>query len=103
MGEDDSFTAYVLDQLRDLPLLTSRRMFGGTGLYRGGTFFGILYRGRLYLKTDEAAREAYVARGMGPFQPNPRQTLKSYYEVPPDVLDDPRELLSWADRASRTP
>jgi DNA transformation protein len=36
---------------------------------------------------------------MGPFRPNERQTLKSYYEVPPDVLDEPETLLSWAREA----
>ena len=38
---------------------------------------------------------------MGPFRPNERQTLKSYYEVPPEVLDDPEALLSWAGEAIR--
>jgi DNA transformation protein and related proteins len=33
---------------------------------------------------------------MPPFRPNERQTIKSYYEVPPDVLDTPEALLSWA-------
>jgi TfoX/Sxy family transcriptional regulator of competence genes len=30
-----------------------------------------------------------------------RQTLESYYEVPPDVLSDPEALLSWAGEAIR--
>jgi TfoX/Sxy family transcriptional regulator of competence genes len=30
-----------------------------------------------------------------------RQTLKSYYEVPPEVLDDREALLSWARQAIR--
>ena len=38
---------------------------------------------------------------MGPLRPNERQTLKSYYEVPPDVLADPEALLSWAREAIR--
>ena len=38
-----------------------------------------------------------MARGMGPFRPNDRQTLKSYFEVPPEVLADPEALLSWAE------
>ena len=38
---------------------------------------------------------------MGPFRPNERQTLKSYYEVPPEVLADPEALLSWAGEAIR--
>lgn len=38
---------------------------------------------------------------MGPFHPNERQTFKSYYEMPPDVLADPEALLSWAGEAIR--
>ena len=38
---------------------------------------------------------------MGPFRPNEHQTLKSYYEVPPDVLADGEALLSWAGEAIR--
>ena len=38
---------------------------------------------------------------MGPFRPNERQTIKSYYEVPPEVLADPEALISWAGEAIR--
>jgi TfoX/Sxy family transcriptional regulator of competence genes len=40
-----------------------------------------------------------VQRGMQPFRPNPRQTLKSYYEVPVDVLEDHEQLTVWARQA----
>ena len=60
-----------------------------------------LFGGRLYLKVDERSKGDYLARGMGPFRPNERQTLKSYYEVPPEVLADPEALLSWAREAIR--
>ena len=50
---------------------------------------------------DEGSKGDYLARGMGPFRPNERQTLKSYYEVPPEVLADPEALLSWAREAIR--
>jgi DNA transformation protein len=63
--------------------------------------FGILFRGRLYFKVDDRSKGEYVARGMPPFRPDERQTLKSYYEVPPEVLDDRESLLSWAREAIR--
>ena len=75
-------------------------MFGGYGLYRGETFFGILFRGRLYFRTDEQSRAEYLERGMQPFQPNERMTLKSYYEVPADVVEDRDLLAMWAERAA---
>jgi DNA transformation protein and related proteins len=38
---------------------------------------------------------------MDPFRPNERQTSKSYYEVPPEVLDDRESFLCWAREAIR--
>jgi len=98
---DGRFLDQVLDGLAPLGEVTARSLFGGHGLYWGGTIFGILFLGRLYLKVDEQSKGDYLARGMGPFRPNERQTLKSYYEVPPDVLADPDGLASWAGEAVR--
>ena len=93
---DASFLAFVLDQLGGLSGIESRAMFGGHGLYRNGTFFAIVFRGRLYFRTSEAKRPEFEARGMRRFRPSERQTLTSYYEVPGDVLEDPAEIARWA-------
>jgi DNA transformation protein len=76
-------------------------MFGGYGLYWRETIFGILFEDRLYLKVDDRLKADFVSRGMGPFRPNERQTLNSYYEVPSEVLADPEALLSWAGESIR--
>jgi DNA transformation protein len=91
----------ILDELADLGEVTARPLFGGHGLYWRDTIFGILFRGRLYMKVDEDSKGDYVARGMCPFRPNERQTLRSYYEVPPDVLAESEALLPWAKEAIR--
>lgn len=98
----DSFTAFVLDQLSDLPGIRARSMFGGTGLYAGDRFFGILAEGRLYFKTDATSRGDYVRRGMSPFvYAKARRTVAlRYFEVPADVLEDRHELARWAQRAA---
>ncbi len=96
---EDSFVEYVVDQLRGLGPVQARAMFGGHGLYHEGVFFGIVAAGRLYFKTDEATREEYRSRGTGPFRPNDKQTLKSYYEVPADILEDDEALALWAEQA----
>lgn len=98
---DGSFSQFVREQLHGLPGIEFRQMFGGEGLYLGETFFGILYRGRLYFKTDAASRADYDAAGMGPFQPNAKQCLSAYREVPPAVLEDAAKLCTWARRAAR--
>jgi len=97
----DSFKDFVLDQLSGLPELRSKAMFGGQGLYQADHFFGILMEGRLYFKTDDRTRAAYVERGMEPFiyEKARRTTTIHYFEVPPDVLEDREELAVWARRA----
>ena len=97
----ERFEDRILDRLAALGDITSRPLFGGHGFYWRGVIFAIAHAGRLYFKVGEESRPAFVSRGMGPFRPNERQTLRSYYEVPPEVLADPEVLLSWAGEAIR--
>ena len=97
--KDDSFKDFIIDQLCELEGVTDRAMFGGHGLYRGGTFFGIISKGRLYFKTNNSTRTAYLERGMKAFHPNPKQTLKNYFEVPVEIIDETDLLVDWAQDA----
>ena len=98
-SRDESFKEFVLDQLQDLDGVDARCMFGGYGLYRDETFFGILHKGKLYFKVDESTVGGYHKRKMKPFRPNTRQTLKSYYQVPVEVLESNERLCDWAVKA----
>jgi DNA transformation protein len=97
----DSFKDFVLDQLDGLRGVSCRAMFGGYGLYHGEVFFGIVHKGRLYFKTNETSRAVYRERGMKPFRPNRKQTLRTYYEVPGDVMENAEQLAVWAGQAAR--
>jgi DNA transformation protein len=94
----DSFRDFVSEQLGDG--VDIRAMFGGYGLYRGDRFFGIVWKGRLFFRTGPRTRKDYVDRGMKPLRPNARMTLKTYYEVPADVLEDRETLHAWALKAA---
>ncbi|HKA34865.1 MAG TPA: TfoX/Sxy family protein, partial [Candidatus Binatia bacterium] len=52
MARDDSFADFIVDQLRDLPDIDCRAMFGAHGIYQDEVFFGIVAGGRLYFKTN---------------------------------------------------
>jgi DNA transformation protein len=97
--KDESFKDFVLDQLQELDDVEARRMFGGHGLYQDETFFGILHKGELFFKIDASTVGEYRRRKMKPFRPNAKQTLKSYYQVPVDIIEDADELRAWAARA----
>jgi DNA transformation protein len=85
-----------VDQLQGLNDVRARRMFGGYGLYQDEAFFGIIHKGRLYFRVDETTVGEYRKKKRKPFRPNARQTLKSYYEVPVDILEDQDRLAGWA-------
>ena len=73
-----------------------RAMFGGWAIYRDGQMVAIVYDGRTYVKAvSEAAQARFVAAGLGPFRPRPKQTLKSFWEVPPAVMHDGDDLAAW--------
>jgi DNA transformation protein len=98
---DDSFKEFVLDQLSALPDVRARAMFGAQGLYQGEHFFAILDEGRLFFKTDAQSQSDYTARGLGPFtyESKGKVMTMTYHEVPPEVLEQPPELVEWARRA----
>jgi len=95
--QNDSFKEFVMEQLSGLANPRCKAMFGGFGLYEGSKFFGMISKGTLYFKTDEDSRNVYIEQGMKPFKYNQKQTLKNYYEVPPDVLEDRENILKFAE------
>ncbi len=97
----DSFLDFVLEQLAALEGLRSKRMFGGHGLYSGEAFFGIVYDGRLYFKTNADTLSEYLQHNAAVFAPSEKQVLKNYREVPIDILEDSERLLLWARRAAQ--
>ena len=100
MSVSDDFLAYILDQLSDWGGVSARRMFGGAGLYRDGAMFGLVADDTAYLKVDESNQREFVDAGSAQFKPYPdKDTLMPYFEIPPDVLEDPEELIAWAGRS----
>lgn len=95
------YLAYVLDQLSAFGKVTSRRMFGGVGLYHEELFFALIDDDVLYFKADESNRDDYVRAGMKRFAPFPGQPQyeMGYYEVPADALEQPEELAAWARKS----
>lgn len=97
----DEWVQYVIDQLRGVPELRVRRMFGGHGAYSGERFFAILDADEIYLKTDASTRSRYEALGLPPFtyMRQGREQALGFHRVPADVLEDAEELLRWANEA----
>lgn len=99
MSVSSNYRTYVVDQLGALPGLSTRRMFGGIGLYSGEWFFALIDDDVLYFKVDDANREDYTSRGMKAFMPFPGQPSLGYFQVPPEVIDEAENLTRWARRS----
>jgi DNA transformation protein len=97
--KDESFKEFVLDQLQRLDGVEAGRMFGGFGIYQDEVFFGIIHKGRAYFKIDDSTIGEYRRHKMKPFRPNAKQTLKTYYAVPAEILEDSDLMFEWAAKA----
>src|SRR5262249_46216682 len=102
MKQKDSFTEFVLEQLGSLGDVRSKSMFGGHGFYLRDTLFGMEYKGKVYFRVDDVTRPRYEEFGMPPFMPGPNMTMRKYYEVPLEVVEDAGELARWASDAVKS-
>lgn len=100
MAVSDEFLEYVLDQLSDWDWVFVRKMFGGAGLYCDEKMFALVADDVIYMKVDDTSRAKYEAAGSAPFKPFARRpAILSFYELPPDVLEDREQLIDWAKEA----
>ncbi|HST75925.1 MAG TPA: TfoX/Sxy family protein [Acetobacteraceae bacterium] len=102
MARPDKLAEYLLELLAPLGPVSARRMFGGAGLFHGGTMFGLLAREEVFFKVGDANRADYEAAGEAPFTyptKDGTHTLTSYWRCPPELLDDADELRDWARKA----
>ncbi|MBI3710846.1 MAG: TfoX/Sxy family protein [Proteobacteria bacterium] len=95
---DSDFLAHILDLLSPWGAVTARKMFGGYGIYRRGTMFALIADDELYFKVDAENRPTFEAAGMRPFtyEGKSKPIAMSYWQAPPDVLDESSTLIELA-------
>ena len=96
MAVSEEFLVYVLEQFRELGEVTSRKMFGGAGVYFGGKFFALVDDDELYLKVDDDNRPQFEKADSHPFEPWAGHIMNGYWAVPVEVLEDPAALAEWS-------
>lgn len=100
MPASDQFAAYVVDQLSRAGSITSRKMFGGVGIYIDGVFCAIVgSSNRFYLRVGDSNVDDYQREGMEKFSGRKGSSGMPYYEVPEHVLEDEGVLREWALKA----
>ena len=95
MATSPEYTAFIMDLLQPLrPGASSRKMFGGVGIYLDGIMFGLITSEDVFhFRVDDVNRSDYEAVEMPQFMRMP------YFEVPADVMEDEAVLDEWMTRA----
>jgi DNA transformation protein and related proteins len=95
MAVSPEYLEFVLEQLRRVASVRSKRMFGEIGLYADDVFVAVIAEDVLYFKVDDRTRARYLERGSEAFMPSPDMPSMNYFSVPEDVLEDSDELRVW--------
>ena len=102
MGTKSSLASYVSEQLAFLGRISSRSIFGVTGIFIDDRLLGIVAdEETLYLHTGPSNRDDYLSRGMPQFKPYPNafDLTTDHHRVPAEILRDEALLREWGDRA----
>ena len=95
------FVDYLREAFREFGPVTSRRMFGGHGIFFDGLMIGLVADDTLYLKADAKTAPVFIDHGLSQFEykKGDKMVGMSYYLAPEETLEDPSEMRTWAERA----
>ena len=99
MVASDGFAEFLREQLAPLGRVTTRRMFGKTGVFCDGLMFGMVTNDTLYFRVDDDNRAIFKEAESAPplnYEKQGRTIDLSFWRAPERLLDEPDELVSWA-------
>lgn len=89
--EAGELCAQVVEFLAQTGDVTSKKMFGGYGIFENGLMFALVNsKAKLYFKVSDKNRQDYENADSSPYGKMP------YWEVPKEVMDNDNVLLTWA-------
>ena len=81
----------LVQTLEPVGVVTSRKMFGGHGVFENGVMFGIVdSKGSVFFRVGEEIEDAYLKAGAA------RHGKMPYYAVPESVMADSSSVAEWA-------
>lgn len=83
--------AIYVDLLTEAGDISSKKMFGGHGLFESGVMFGMVTsKGELFFRVGDEEVHDYEAAGARKHGKMP------YWSVADEIIDDKSKLLGWA-------
>ena len=102
MVASDSFAEFLREQLAPLGRVTTRRMFGKTGVFCDGVMLGMVTENMLYLRVDGHNRALFKEAEASPplnYEKGGSTIDLSFWRAPERLFDEPDELVEWARAA----
>ena len=101
MAITNEFLAEIRDLFAPMGEITTRKMFGGGGIYCDGLIFAIADDGRIYVKGDQDNISEFEDAGMEPFSyinhDGQRMEMK-YYQLPLKAHTDSGLACEWGQK-----
>jgi DNA transformation protein len=92
------FAEFLCDELSPIGHVTTRRMFGKTGVFCEGVMLGMVTADVLYLRVDDENRTSFAFPPLNYLKDN-RPIDLSFWRTPDRVFTRHEELISWARSA----
>ena len=103
MALTDEEIAHALELFDGVGPLTTRKMFGGLGIYTDGTIFAVMMSdGTIRLKGKGDMVDRFEGLGMEPWtyqRDGQKASAMPYWSLPDTALDDPDEASALAREA----
>ena len=95
------FVNHVVEMMQTVGPVSSKRMFGGHGIFLEGLMFGLIADNDLYLKVDDEIRDDFLVRGLEPFSyfKKGKEFKLSYYQAPEETLEQAEAMREWGNKA----
>ena len=102
MVASKGFAEFLREQLGPLGRMTTRRMFGKTGVFCDGLMLGMVKDNTLYFRVDDGNRAFFKeAESFAPlsYEKKGRTIDLSFWRAPDRLMDEPDALVAWARAA----
>ncbi len=92
--EAQLFAELLVEKLSMIKGISSKKMFGGHGIFHEGKMFGIIDpKGQAYFKVNTALQSDYEKND------SHRHGKMPYFSIPKHVLDNDKILSEWAKKS----
>ena len=102
MVASDSFAEFLREQLAPLGRITTRRMFGKTGVFCDGLMLAMVTENTLYFRVDDHNQTAFAEAASFPplnYEKGGQLIDLSFWRAPERLFDEPEEFVEWARAA----